>query len=422
MVFQVPPSPERKPRIGYVVKRYPRFSETFIVNEILAHEAAGLDVEIFSIRPCNDTHYQNRISEVRAPHTQISSASRKASAFWMQAKRLENRFPDVWRILAAEQFADGVSVCQALDLAEAAQDNGITHLHAHFATLPTTVARLASQFARIPYSLTAHAKDIFHDSVHPGDLRQKLEDAAAIVTVSEFNLEHLTQLLGQQNGSLHRVYNGMHLDEFSFEEPGNREPVILGVGRLVEKKGFGYLVRACRTIRNSGLDFSCVIVGSGEEEESLRQLILKLDLADIVSLEGPMPQSEVKQWLHRAAVLAAPCVVGEDGNRDGLPTVLLEAMAMGTPCVATDVTGIPEVIDDGHTGLIVAQHDTDSLAKALKRLLTDKSLRATVAEHARGRIEDDFDAHRTSGQIRNIFDQCRRVGDTECAGALQEQA
>src|SRR5206468_2033960 len=175
----------RVPKFAYVVKRYPRFSETFIVNEILAHEAAGCDLEIFSLRPPEDTHFQDAISHVRSPVTYLRAEGLKASDFWQAASALpEFRF-DVAR---GEDVRD---VYQAVLLAGAIQRNEIRHLHAHFATSATTVARLASLFTGVPYTFTAHAKDIFHQDTQPDDLRRKIHDAADVVTVSDFNVRHL---------------------------------------------------------------------------------------------------------------------------------------------------------------------------------------------------------------------------------------
>lgn len=391
------------PRIGYVVKRYPRFSETFIVNEVLAHEAAGTDIEIFSIRPCTDTHFQNAISQVRAPLTRISSSSPKWSALWPQLRAAGERFPGLWDVLRDEQHAMATTVAQGIELAGYVRDRHITHLHAHFATLPAAVARLAALIAEVPYSLTAHAKDIFHESVEDAVLQQRLEDAAAIITVSQFNVEHLSSRFPQLGNRLHCVYNGLKLDALPFQEPATPARLILGVGRLVEKKGFDVLVYACAVLRERGVSFACEIVGGGDQQAALQKQLDQLQLHDHVTLTGPLPQAVVKQRLHEAAVMAAPCVIGEDGNRDGLPTVLLEAMALGTPCVATDVTGIPEVIRQNQTGLIVPQHDPVALADALTRMLDDAVLRTRCARSARALIDEQFDSRHTSEQIRDLL-------------------
>ncbi len=392
--------------IGYVVKRYPRFSETFIVNEVLAHERAGLDVQIFSIRPSNDTHFQDRIARVRAPLTQLESGRPKASQFWESLKSSARHFPGLWETVSTEEFADVVTIRQAVSLAELVRSRGIRHLHAHFATLPAAVARLAAQIAGITYSMTAHAKDIFHDSVEEGDLRAKVGDAAAVVTVSEFNVAHLSERFPTLSDRLHRVYNGLDLEQLPFADASRRQRIILGVGRLVEKKGLDDLIRSCAQLRKRSVEFSCRIVGGGDQESQLRELIASESLEGVVELTGPIPQCQLKELIQNASVVAAPCVVGRDGDRDGLPTVILEAMALGTPCVATPVTGIPEVIRHDQTGLIVPERAPDELSHALERLLNDDSTRSKLARSAREVIDNQFDSRVTSKQLRAIFDGC----------------
>src|SRR5438552_36601 len=191
-------------RVGYVVKRYPRYSETFIVNEILAHEAAGVEVEIFSLRPPVDTHFQERIARVRAPVSYLPSEGVKAADFWAALQEAGGSLPGLWDALGATCGEDAVSVYQAVLLAGAARQKGIRHLHAHFATLPATVARLAARLGGLSYTFTAHAKDIFHDSVCPDDLGRKLRDAAAVVTVSDYNRDYLRATYGAAAGRIRR--------------------------------------------------------------------------------------------------------------------------------------------------------------------------------------------------------------------------
>lgn len=396
-------------RIGYIVKVYPRYSETFIVNEILAHEEAGLSIELFSLRPSRDTHFQDAIARVRAPVTYLGDSALKAEAFW-GAMRDATRLPGFPAGLAAADTAASDEMYAALVLAREVRDRGITHLHAHFASAPASVARLAAILAGVTYSFTAHAKDIFHAGVSAADLERKLADAAAAVTVSDFNLEHLTRTYGPCAARLRRIYNGLDLQRFAFQPPRDRAPRVLAVGRLVEKKGFSTLIEACAVLAARGLTFSCEVIGEGELEGALRAQIACLGLEGRVVLAGPQPQRDVIQAMAGASVLAVPCVVGADGNRDGLPTVILEAMALGTPCAATDVTGIPEVIEDGRTGLLVAQQDASGLALAIERLITDSSLRVRLAEAARRRIETHFDVRRTTADLRGMFAACAEAG------------
>ena len=395
-------------KIGYVLKRYPRYSETFVVNEILAHEAAGLEVEIFALRPPSDTHFQDIISRVRAPVTYLSASGIKAADFWTALGGAAVSSPGLWTALGEAGSEDARDVYQAALLAREARLKGITHLHAHFATASTTVARLAAKFARIPYTFTAHAKDIFHESVCPEDFRRKLEDAAGVVTVSDYNLRYLRENYGPAAERMRRVYNGLDLQRFTYKAPLHRPSRIVAVGRLVEKKGFADLIGACATLAASGWRFTCEIVGSGELEADLRGRIEQSGAGGIVRLIGPRPQAEVVRLVQEAGAFVAPCVLGEDGNRDGLPTALLEAMALGTPVVSTDVTGIPEVLRDGETGLLVPQRNPAALAGVISRLTRDSTLRIRLADRARRLIETDFNVHANAAHLREIFAQSAR--------------
>lgn len=400
------PDGRRPSRIGYVVKRYPRYSETWVVAEIASHEAAGFEVEVFSIMPPNDTHFQEAIARVRAPVHYIPYHGVKAVDFWDALDGAAAALPGFWEAMEAAQGEDALAVFQGALIACAVRERGIQHLHAHFATAATSAARLASRFANVPYTFTAHAKDIFHDTVRPDDLRRKLADAGATVTVSDYNRDYLRRTYGAAASRVERLYNGLDLELFAPASAAARAPRIVAVGRLVEKKGFADLVEACALLRDrsagGGTVFECDIVGTGPLEPALQALILERRLEQRVHLVGPRPRSEIVALVQAAAALAAPCVVAADGDRDGMPTVLVEAMALGTPCVATDVTGIPELLADD-CGIVVPQHDAASLAAALQRLLTDGALRVRLATSARRRVEVDFDIRSTAARLRAIF-------------------
>ena len=393
-----------EPRVGYVLKVYPRFSETFILNEILAHERAGLSVEIFSLRPAVDGRFHDALARVRAPVTYVGRP-RQPDELWTEIKAA-GRAGVLHQVTAVDDEADADEIFQALAIARAARERNIVHLHAHFATVATRVARLAAQLAGIPHSFTAHAKDIFHQDVREDALAHEIAAAAGVVTVSDYNAAHLRRVARGQ-GSVMRVYNGIDLAQYAFEPPAERPPMIAAVGRLVEKKGFAVLVEACATLAARGRSFRCVIVGTGPLEEDLLEMIARHGLEDRVSLLGPRPQDEVREIMRNAAVLAAPCVVADDGNRDGLPTVLLEASALGTPVVSTPVTGIPEVVRDGETGLLVPERDPSALADALERLLEDGDERVRLARAARSHAEAHFDLDRNAASLRDVFAQTR---------------
>ena len=409
-------SPER-PRVGYVAKVFPRLSETFIVAELLAQERAGLDVEVFSLRESADVGAHAAHRRLRAPVTYLPTGVTVASV--LDELRAAGELGDVGATVRDARDEHPRELLQALRLARLVRERRIDHLHAHFASVSATVTRLASRLAGVPYSVTAHAKDIFHEDVVPERLRRVLGDAAAVVTVSDFNVSYLAGACpALAPGRVHRIYNGLELEAFPYRSPDERPPRIVGVGRLVEKKGFADLVDACALLANAGRRFECRIVGGGMLEAELRGRVAARGLEAIVTLTGPASQEVVRAEMTAAAALAAPCLVGIDGNRDGLPTVLLEAMALGTPCVATPVTGIPEVLDDGRTGLMVPERTPAALAAALASLLDDAELRVRLASEARRLIEERFDVDRNvaawrgavlGGAAREEIADARRV-------------
>jgi colanic acid/amylovoran biosynthesis glycosyltransferase len=387
-------------RLAYVLKVYPRYSETFILNELLAHERAGVRLEIFSLRAPGDGRFHEAIGQVRAPISYVPSGGLGAERLWAGLQETARELPATWAALAEPAGADARDAVQALWLAREVRRRGITHLHAHFASAPGRVARLAARIAGVTYSVTAHAKDIFHESVDPGSLGPLLEDATAAVTVSDFNLAHLRALA--PGARVERVYNGIDLERYPYADPAVRKPRVLAVGRLIEKKGFGDLVDACARLAAAGRSVRCDIIGEGELRDRLAARIAEHGLTGDVRLLGQRTQDEVRAAIADSAVLAAPCVVAADGNRDGLPTVLLEAMALGTPCVSTPVTGIPEAIEHERTGLLVQEAEPASLAAALARLLDDTRLRSRLAAGARARVAEDFELDRSAARLRAV--------------------
>lgn len=409
--------PATASRIGYVVKRYPRFSETFIVTEILAHEVAGQPIEIFALRSVEESHFQDILGQVVAPVTRIPDRYSGVDGLWKLMRATQKKLPDAWNRLNGLEGLNGRDVAQALQIAMACRDRGIVHLHAHFGTVATTVARAAAILAGISYSFTAHAKDIYCDYEETQNLDLKIRDASSVVTVSDYNVTFLQAREGQNATHVSRIYNGLNLERFTHQPPNPEATEILAVGRLVEKKGFHVLVEAVRLLHAAGRDVVCRIIGSGEEYSNLAAQIAAAGLSDLVILEGPRPQNEVVQAMRNAAVLACPCVIGGDGNRDGLPTVLLEAMALGLPCVATDVTGIPEIVRHEDTGLLAPEGDPDALAALLARMLDDVELRQSLSTNGRALIAQEFDVTINAARLREVFRTAIARNEVQTRGA-----
>lgn len=400
----MPRSDAATPRIGYVLKMYPRFSETFILTEILAMEKRGVNLEIFSLRTPVDGHFHEALASVRAPVTYLPSVLRLAD-LWDAMRRGQSSLGGALTQALPELLAvSPPDAAHAVELAQLVVAHRIDHLHAHFGSVATTVARLAARLAGITYSFTAHAKDIFHDEVDRADLRQKLADAALAVTISDYNLEFLRATYGASAQRVVRIYNGLDLEAYPPSTPLRRPPLVLGVGRLVEKKGFDRLIDAVALLLAEGTNVRLGLVGTGVEEEALHARAAALGIVGNITFHGPLPQGQTRRLIQQAAVLAAPCVVGSDGNRDGLPTVVLEGMALGTPVVATPVTGIPEAVDDGSTGMLVPEGDVPALARALATLVDDAELRCRIAAAARQHVERYFDSTHNVGTLVSLME------------------
>ncbi|NJD07835.1 MAG: glycosyltransferase family 4 protein [Methylococcaceae bacterium] len=361
---------EPKLRIGYVLKRFPHLSQTFILNEILELERQGLTVEIISLRlPRDDEPRHHRLAQLRAGVTYISG----------------------------EEAAE--------DVAGWARRLGLQHLHAHFATGAADTAMKAAALTGLPYSFTAHARDIYHQGVDSQALAERMGRARFVVTVSDYNQSYLENLASSRGtgGRILRLYNGLDLNCFAPVQ-GQREPgLIVAIGRLVPKKGFADLVEACAVLDRSGREFRCLIVGDGPERTALERAIRHHRLERRVKLAGAMAQAEVLAALGRAELFALPCIVGDDGDRDGLPTVILEAMALGIPVVSTRLAGIPEMVLNRRTGLLVQQGAVDQLANAMAELLASPDLRHTLSRNGLAHMREHFDLQHNARRLGQWF-------------------
>jgi colanic acid/amylovoran biosynthesis glycosyltransferase len=385
-------------RVGYVLKRFPRFSETFILNELLALQAQGAALQVFSLLTPPDEPRHARLAELLAPVTYLAKPSGTPTAVVDEADKA----------LFAGNDARNIATLQAkaAEVARLARAAGITHLHAHFGSDPATVALLAARIIGGTFSFTAHARDIYHTYISPSvdaeKRRAKLREAAFVVTVSDFNAAHLRNLCPEAAGRIHRLYNGIDLSLFTPTDTGVPGRII-AVGRLVEKKGFAVLVDACAILRERGLTFDCRIIGDGPLQGALTARIAEHGLAGFVMLEGPMPQEQLADALGTAAIATLPCVITSDGDRDGLPTVLLEAMGKAIPVVTTTVTGGPKIVAQGETGLLCPPNDPAALADALAVLLADHDRARAMGATGRLRAERLFDLQTNAARLAGYF-------------------
>lgn len=397
----------RLPKVGYVLKKYPRLSETFILDEVLGVEGAGAEVAIFSLRLPDDGRFHADLAAVRAEVAYLPGFGAATVLDGLDA--LAGLGPEAVAVLPeVVAFARRLGpagpgvLLQGIHLARQANATGVEHLHAHFMTVAAHTAYVAHLLTRIPFTVTAHAKDIYRHTVDADLFHAVASAAEAVITVCDANKAHVERHLVDGTVGIRRVYNGIDLDAappMAMREPG----LVLAVGRLVEKKGLAVLLEAARLLADGGTPFRLVVVGDGEERTSLEAQSERLRLGERVTFLGAAPRHEVQVLMGRAEVLAAPCLVGDDGNRDALPTVLLEALAAGLPAVTTPVTGIPEIIEHGVEGLIVPQGDPVALAAALHRALSDKELLAQMSAAGPRKAATRFDRRRTILQLLDVF-------------------
>lgn len=401
-------------RLLYVLSGFPTNSQTFITNEMLALQALGADIAIASVwsgEPnarvsAADAQLMNRVLYLRLSSLRL----------WWGALMVLLRQPALLGLIGwllrehlVSPFALlklGASLPKGLYLGGWARQHRIDHIHAHFLASATTIALLAAAAAGIPYTATAHAFDIFqHSGRHRhAALRLKCERAAAIIAISDFNRRHLLAQHPGVRARIEVVYNSIDLDLFTRSaERRARGAHILSVGRLVPKKGYEYLIRALAKLRSEGVSAELSIIGDGELEHLLKALVDELNLTAHVHFLGRMPEEDTVAHYQRADVFALASVPLPDGDMDGLPTVLIEALAMELPVVSTALSGIPEIIEDGVTGRCVPPFDVEALAAALRWLLEYPDQARMLAQCGRERVEAQFDRNKNAAKLYDVF-------------------
>jgi len=430
--------------IGYILKSYPRMSETFVANEIYLLEKLGLKLRLFSILDLSDPQRHAVVDATRAPVNylpQVTPLNEAPFGAWLR-RNAPKFFSSHWRLLKARPGNYARTLLGALRLAfkhrraswrrpetgfvkeflqagHIAQlvlaTGAIRHLHAHFCHTAATVAMFTSQLSGLPFSFTAHAKDIYVSELNPGDLLQtKLRHAKFVVVCVKANQERLAAL-GVKETPIYAIYHGLDTRQFApraiaVEEPA--PPVLLSVGRLVEKKGFSFLIEACRLLKDRGYQFQCRIVGgAGPYAQQVASLIRELGLEDTVSLRPAVTQEELRRVYQQATLFTLPCQIAENNDRDGIPNVLVEAMAVGLPVVSTDISGIPELIEHGVSGLLTPQKDARALAEAIAELLDAPALRQKLGIAAREKVCRLFDAESNILALHRIFLDCLGSGE-----------
>ena len=414
-----------EPVLGMVLKGYPRISETFISNEILLLEQAGIRIRIFSMRQPRENFSHANVKLIQAPvdylpetlllplprflYHNLQLALKIPQNYWKALKMALRRFRRTRRLATLKHlFQAGYLVHRYLP------GTGVVHLHAHFAHSPTSVALFTSILSGLPFSFTAHAKDIY--TSNPEQLREKISLARFTVTCTGFNKKYLNSLSNGTGAPIHRIYHGIDTRLFEQQETSKRAANgyrLLTVARLIPKKGLPTVYRALQNLRDRGIEVKHTLIGDGEDRDKVLKLIKHLELEPIARWLGTQPHSAVIDHYCRADVFVLGCEVTSNGDRDGIPNVLMESMAMGVPVVATTVSAIPELVEDGVTGLLVPPGDEKRMAEAVIRLLTDRPLRDRIIAAARERVRNHFDNRVLIKELAAIYRKELKVASGE---------
>ena len=405
----------RRP-VAVLLSRFPLVTETFILREVIEMERQGQPVRLVPLlreRPA--TVHREAVPWMRtALHTPfLSPAILAANA------RALRRTPRLYggllgRVLLGTAASPNMLVRtlalfpKCVYLAERLRDEGIGHIHAHFATYPALAAFIVSRLTGIPYSVTVHAHDVF---VRRTLLHEKLEAASFVRTVSRFNRHFLSGLYPDLADQLDVIHVGVDPDAHACAPPVDGAPRLLCVAALKPYKGLPVLVEACRRLRNDGVSFHCEIVGEGPERRALEAAILRARLQERVRLLGARPQHEVARLLDESSVFVLPSVVAADGQMEGIPVALMEAMASGRPVVASALSGIPELVEDGASGVLVPPGDPERLAEAIRSLLDDPERARRLGQHGRETIRREFRLDETVDRL------LERIADNTAAPA-----
>lgn len=406
-----------RPRVAYMMSRFPKLTETFVLDEILEMERRGVQVEIFPLwrEKADVIHPEARALVDRAHFTPTLNASILIDTLRCLVKSpvvfLSTLVTILWANRGSPRFLLGALAVfpKACHFATRMRALGVRHLHAHFASHPAAAAFIVRRFSGISYSFTAHGSDLHREQ---SMLREKVAESKFVVAISDFNRRFILDHVGEEFADrVEVVHCGVEPGMFTeaLPEPGPFR--IVCTGTLHEVKGQRYLIDACAQLSSEGTDWRCHLIGDGEDRQDLEAQARRLGISDRVVFHGSCEREEVRSILSRADVVAAPSVPTSDGRREGIPVALMEAAACGLALVASRLSGIPELVLDGETGLLAEPGDVEDLAEALGRMAREPEVRARLGANARKRVEEEFSLARNVLRLRGLMLDEFRPGD-----------
>jgi colanic acid/amylovoran biosynthesis glycosyltransferase len=397
---------------AYLFERFPSFGQTFCYREVAELDRQGIAPPIFSIRNPKDEPPQDWDERIVKRVQYLPDEGELLCAVHRASKK--GKLPaDV--IAAIDDWgrrSDFLRLYQAAYVGLRLQEVRIRHVHAHFAGMAARTAFWISRFFPITFSFTAHANDIFAPRDFEIGLDKLVDAARGIVTETDYAAQFLRERFPERATRIHRIYNGLNLAEFRRADFSSTPPLIVGVGRLIAKKGLTDLLRACRLLLERRKSFRCEIIGEGPLENELRGQIEQLNLQSYVELPGTKPQHEIRKHLAAASVFVLPSVIDSDGGMDNLPTVIMEAMAAGLPVVSTLTGGIPEMVIPNETGFLVDPGDITELAGSIERLIDDIELVRRFGERGFQRASELFSVEDNVRELCALLPSDNQARDT----------
>lgn len=417
-------------KIAYMMSRFPKLTETFILYEMIELEHLGAQIEVFPLLRQHDpinhpevaeyltkTHF-SKLKDLTVWQSQLIWLFQNPLVYlltwltvlWGNKGSLKFFLRAIPATLIGAHFAREM---QALD---------IQHIHAHWATHATLSAFVIHRLSGIPYSFTGHAHDIYVETTM---LAQKIEEAAFVVTISDYNRDLLTTRYGPVLGSkINVVRCGVDTAVFTPVQAAanHRNPTaplrLIVIGQLEEKKGHRYLIEACKLLADRDVNFTCTLIGSGPLHTTLQTQISDSDLDDRVTLAGYKTRNEVQQLLTAADVIVMPSIRLLNGKQEGIPVALMEGLAMQKAAIATDISGISELIIDGETGLLVPERSAEALAEAIQNLAVNPELCAQLGQSGRGYVEHHFDLRQNAQKLYTLIEQTQAGAKAQPQGQL----
>ncbi len=399
------------PRTAYILHWFPVPTETFVFGEVVGLRRLGLPLCVYTLygeRRRNLSRAMREAADRDVERLGLAGIARIAAAIF----HWHRRRPRLTRHLLAsalrrrgdgfEKGAENVwAFLAAFALARRFEAAGIAHIHASWANGPATAAWAAARLTGIPFTFTARAWDIYPPD---GIIADKIAAAVFVRSETAANIRHLVAHAGGDAAKFRLTHNGVPLAPVRLAEAAMRPPYrLLAVGRFVRKKGFDQLLRALRLLTDAGLDCRLTLAGDGPERGRLHRLARRLRIAERVAFTGFVPHDSVGELFLASDIFVMPCVVAPSGDRDGIPTVIMEALQYRLPVVATAVSGIPELIEDGVTGMLVPERDPTALAAAIRRLTADRDAALALAERGRAAVRQRFDPDTNHRQVFDLY-------------------